>query len=351
MKYDYEYAIDDFLARQYDECRPALPASLAVSGQMSRDTWRVRFREKFLTILGGFPEDAPPLDIKILNKEKIDGITRIFFTFESERGLTVPAYYLLPDGKNGPLPSVIAADAHGYGVRDIVGLDEDGNGHTPERDVSYQKTFALELCRKGFAVIAPEMFGFGHLRTRRSIDTHPQNKSCLEATKRLQMTGRTTSGVRVFECRRALEVLEQFGDADMERVGCMGLSGGGQTTTFFTALDDRVKACVVSGFASVYKTSVMKLDNHCVDSYFTGLLKLGELPDILSLIAPRPMLWEIADRDQYFPAESALEAAGRVREAYASLGAADNFEIDEFSGTHQISGAKAYDFLMKRLAK
>ena len=349
MGYTYEYAIEDFLAMQYEACKPRYPVAGPLSGAVPWMAWREGFQAALYGVLGGYPDDVPPLNIQILKTDALPGMTRTFFTFDAEHGLKVPSYYLVPDGATEKTPAVVAVCGHSFGVRGTVGIDEEGSDYPPGADTGYQKTFALSLCRKGFVVIAPEMFGFGYLRTRRAIDTHPEEKSCMEITRQLMMSGRTTCGVRIFTCVRALAVLAAMGHADMNRIGCMGISGGGQVAAFWAAMDDRVKAAVISGYAHVFKTGIMKLNNHCIDSYFNGLLQLGELPDLLSLIAPRPMLWEVGSLDEYFPASSACEAAVPLREVYAALGASDRFDMDEFEGTHQISGAKAYDFLKKWL--
>ena len=67
----------------------------------------------------------------------------------------MPMYLLLPKHGDGPLPVVLAFHGHGYGVKDIVGLWEDGRErNTPD---GYHKDFAVDLCRAGFAVAAPEI--------------------------------------------------------------------------------------------------------------------------------------------------------------------------------------------------
>lgn len=75
----------------------------------------------------------------------------------------MPVYLLLPHPAPRRLPVVLAFHGHGYGVKDIVGLWEDGT----ERDIAegYQQDFAVALCRAGFAVAAPEISCFGERQT------------------------------------------------------------------------------------------------------------------------------------------------------------------------------------------
>ena len=72
---------------------------------------------------------------------------------------------------------------------------------------------------------------------------------------------------------------------------------------------------------------------------------------MLSLAAPRPMLWEMGTEDPIFPIEAGRKAASQVEKMYQLLGVPERFQVDIFKGDHQISGAKSYDFLIKHLAK
>ena len=75
------------------------------------------------------------------------------------------------------------------------------------------------------------------------------------------------------------------------------------------------------------------------------MLDVYEMPDILSSIAPRPMLWEAADQDDIFPLKAVHAARAEVSKIYQLLGAEGAFDLDEFHGEHEISGRKSYDFL------
>ncbi len=88
---------------------------------------------------------------------------------------------------------------------------------------------------------------------------------------------------------------------------------------------------------------------HCIDNYVPGLLKIAEMPDLLSLIAPRPMLWEAGISDPIFPIKYVQEAYEFVKKVYEAQGAQQRFDLDTFEGEHMISGAKSYDFLKDNL--
>ena len=98
---------------------------------------------------------APEL-IESFNKGDYVREKWLIYTWDRAR---MPFYLLLTKELPRPLPVVLALHGHGYGVKDIVNLWEDGR----ERDqpFGYQKDFGVELCRRGFAVAAPEISCFG----------------------------------------------------------------------------------------------------------------------------------------------------------------------------------------------
>ena len=339
--------VDSFY-QQLISVSQSLPVAKALSGEWPFEVWRERLTGKVYEALGAFPDNLPPLDLQIGNGQKLEGLTRYNVSYNSEPGLTVPGYLLIPEGiKPGEkLPAVVALNGHGYGVRAIVGLEsDDSERRTPE----YQADFALALCRHGLVVIAPELFGFGDLRLSSEFDDDPGHSSCDRLSSALWMVGRSMGGVRVLQAMRALSCLESVPAADTARVGAMGISGGGLVTTFFAALDPRVKAAVVSGYACTFEASILGV-HHCVDNYFYGLQNVAEMYDILSLIAPRPMLWEAGTQDPIFPIHAVREAEATVRQVYAHLRKPDLFDVDIFEGEHRISGAKSYSFLKESLS-
>jgi len=76
-----------------------------------------------------------------------------------------------------------------------------------------------------------------------------------------------------------------------------------------------------------------------------GLLQYGDVPEIGSLIAPRPCVWEVGSRDSLISPAWAEKALERLRRAYAALDAAEQLHVDRFEGVHQWHGYLAYDVL------
>jgi dienelactone hydrolase len=246
------------------------------------------------------------------------------------------------------LPVVLAFHGHGYGVKDIVGLWEDGaERRTPD---GYHADFGLALCRRGFAVAAPEISCFGERQTDFSAlgAGSAAPSTCLHTALLAFHLGGTALGLRVQDGRRLVDYLETRRDLDTRRLGAMGISGGGMHTLFSTALDSRIKACVVSGYFSTFRDSILALQ-HCVCNFVPGLHRFGEMPDVAALIAPRPFLIEAGTRDPIFPIRAVRRSLARIRSIYRVFGAEARVRADIFEGRHRISGRLAYDFLREAL--
>jgi hypothetical protein len=128
----------------------------------------------------------------------------------------------------------------------------------------------------------------------------------------------------------------------------MGISGGGLVALFAAALDERVAACVVSGYFNTFAASVLSI-NHCSDNYVPGLLRLCEMPDLAALIAPRVLFCESGRDDPIFPIASFEEAVRQARAIYEVFDAPANFDAEIFSGAHKFHGVEAFAFLQHHL--
>jgi dienelactone hydrolase len=335
---------DPYLDMLYD--RALLSHRFAAKNRTEWDAWRHGLRAALMQKLGGFPAACPPLDPRVLESQKIEGYTRQRIAFTTEDGMEMPAYLLIPDGSSGPFAAVIACHGHGYGSREIVGLLPDGTENNG--DPGYQKNFAISLVKRGFMVIVPELLGFGDRRLQEDVEKPMNISSCHRISTNLLMMGKTIAGVRTHDILRTIDYLVTRKDVDSERIGCMGISGGGLVGSFAAAIDERIRACVVSGFANTCKDSLLSI-YHCVDNFIPGLLDVAEMPDIIALIAPRPLLLEAGTKDPIFPVASARTTYEDIRKVYVLLEEQDKIDIDVFEGDHRISGLKAYDWLERWL--
>lgn len=312
--------------------------------------WQETTRDALRKCIGWQDIPKVPLMPQLIESTDKDDYTREKWVLQTAPDMVMPVYILIPKQGTAPYPTVVAFHGHGYGVKDIVGLWEDGE----ERDVpdGYHKDFAVALCRRGFLVAAPEISCFGERQTDFSYlnSTIGQGtpSTCTHTAMLAFHMGKSVAGLRVHDGLRLVDYLETRADADVSRLGAMGISGGGMHTFFSTCIDTRIQACVISGYYSTFKDSILAMA-HCPCNFVPGLHEFGEMYDLVGLIAPRPLLVEAGTYDSIFPLQAVKRSVARGREVYAVFGNHDAVETDIFAGRHQISGLKAYDFLWEKL--
>ncbi len=214
----------------------------------------------------------------------------------------------------------------------------------------YQMDFALQCVKHGYAALAIEQFGFGRRRDQRAKEAGPGTSSCQPASGAALLLGQTMIGWRVYDAIRALDFLQTRPEVDPERLGAMGISGGGTTTFHLACVDERVKAAVVSGYFNTFRDSIMSIP-HCMDNYIPGMLRYAEMYDLAGLIAPRALFVESGTKDSIFPYKATLYAYEKAKAIYEVFGCPDKIGIEIFEGEHSFHGKGAFRFLEEHLKK
>lgn len=221
------------------------------------------------------------------------------WVFESLPGLYVTGNFYLPKNADGPVPAVVYLNGH------WASLDGAKTG--------FQDRY-LWYPVHGFALLVLDPIGYGEIP-----GIHP-------GTNRLQQwhwlsLGYTPAGVEVWNAMRALDWLETRPEVDAGRVGATGISGGGVITQFWAALDDRVAAAAPSCSTYTLGTQAARglIPQQCDCTYYPNVHGM-DFPEVLALIAPRPLLILGGRRDVIFPPEGFREAARRARKIYDLYG-------------------------------
>ncbi len=293
--------------------------------------WKSRCRARLDALLGPMPERVP-LRLETLESVECDGYRRDKVVFDTEVMMSVPAFLLVPHGRVGPGPAVLAAHGHGPGKSEACGLERTG---TPNADYGHQ------LAERGYVVLAPDMRCFGE-----RLDWNPEDHyACDTNLVHAVMAGLNPLAENLWDLGRALDVLESHPLVDPARIGMAGLSYGGTVTLFLAAIDERVATAVVSGYFSSWAESHKMPWNMCGSQVLPGMLGQLEHVDLGALISPRPLLIESGTHDDLFPATVAAAEVERLGVVYESDGAGDRLVHDVFEGIHEWHGVEAFRFL------
>ncbi|TCK98070.1 alpha/beta hydrolase family protein [Natranaerovirga hydrolytica] len=307
-------------------------------------SWHNDLRSQLKKLLGDFPKVNEDFQAVELESKEFDTYIRKKVEITTFKNLRVPAYILTPQNKPSNAPAILTCVGHGHGYKEAIGLLPSEESNQP----SLHKNFAIQLVNKGFIVMVPEVLGFGDRRLEEDMDKSSNENSCYRLATQLLMTGKTLAGHRVYEAIRFIDYLIEHENVNSDRIGCMGFSGGGLVAGLTAALDDRIKATVISCYNNTFKDSIMAM-RHCLDNYIPNILNYCEMSDIISLIAPRHLFIESGIHDDIFPVEGSKASIKNIQKAYDVLGLRNHLQVHLFDGKHEICGIQAYPWLEKRI--
>jgi len=287
--------------------------------------WRARqdrTRARLSEFFGDFPPRTP-LNSRTVGKLERERYTIEKVVFESRPHYYVTANLYLPRNAAAPRPAVFIPCGHS----------------DPGKAYIHYHSAALGFVLKGYVVLVMDPMGQGE----RSEYFDPVTLKPLVGMSVSQhhYVGRpaflvdwSLSGLRLWDCIRAVDYLVSRPEVDQERLAAAGNSGGGQMALLITAVDERIKACAAGHPGGSMENTYLK----------------GQDPidrEILSLIPPRPCRIIVGD-------QSGEEARHRTKLDdmllfYRGLGAGtDKADLVLVDGVHDLKQPKreaAYEWL------
>ena len=334
----------DYSRRRWKEA----PLTLRFNARSAKAAvaWQEKLRARVRECLGGFPTTRISLNARTLEVHDLPAHRREALLFDSRPGLSMFAYLLTPKDTSKPLPVVICLPGHGRGVDDISGVAPDGSDRT--KKVGYEYDYAVQVVEHGMAALAIEMLGFGCRRDPDARSKGAEASSCQPAAGAALLLGETMAGWRTWDVMRACDFIGTRKELDANRIGCLGISGGGTVTLYAAALDPRIKAAFMSCSLCTFRDCILSI-SHCIDNYVPGILNWAEMGDIAGLIAPRPFFAESGTEDPIFPLEGSREAFRNVQRVYEVFDKAELCGREEFAAGHEFHGVQGLEFLRRQL--
>jgi dienelactone hydrolase len=337
----------DAEAFRYYDARGAAAAGVrqAWTSAAAFGAWQARFREAFARLLPA-PAGAAglPLGAEVVERRELPDHLRERLRITVEPGLRTDVYVLTPRGGragSGPWPALLCLHGHTYGKDDLVGEDR-GDPARRMTIEAHGEDYALRYVRRGYVTAAPGM----RLLADRGLPAAAWRRRdrCDNGFAQALMSGVVPAALDAWDARRVLELLAErpavARDARGPRLGCLGLSYGGRATAYVAALDERVRVAVVSGAMNCLRERLTSFAG-CGSQFVPGLFGIGDTPEVLASLAPRPLLLELGSRDGTSPALFAADMARTLERAYALAGAPERLAFDVFEGAHRFSGRLA----------
>ena len=306
--------------------RPAArPNLLALPSRSDHAEWLKAKRRQFTRLLGGFPSRGPLNAVLLRREEQADRIVE-WISYESEPGDVVPAILLIPKHRTPPLPAVLCHHQHA-GKYDLGKSEVVGWAGNP------QQAYAAELCARGYITLAPDTIGFEE-RSHPRLGGQEYERFLAHE---LLLKGLTLQGKMIWDVTRAMDYLQARPEVDPSRIGMVGHSLGAMETWFSMSVESRIAAGAASCGTTTYAAVLAAEWYHNYGFYLPGVLKWGDIPEIVSMIAPRPFLILAGEQDRGFPVSGAREVAERAGMLYRRLGAADALDLYISPGPHEFS--------------
>lgn len=323
----------------------AAPRALGYRAGGDFAAWREQLVAKTAELLR-CPTEYGDLDVRVEFEREEDGFVERRLVFTAEPGADVPCHVLLPKTGNAPFPVVVCLQGHNTGMHISMGRTRvDGD----DQIVAGDRDFALQAVRQGYAAFVMEQRGFGERQDQRpagkaryaGFHHMDENKTCKHAAMAALLVGRTLLGERVFDLRRACDVIETMGELDATRICALGHSGGGTVAWYAAAVEPRIRGAILASCFATVESSIGTID-HCTDNYLPGMLAWFDFADLAGAIAPRPALVVMGKEDHIFPYDGVRAAFDHAAAIYRAAGAPDAVRLVFGDGGHRFYAEPAW---------
>ncbi|MGH7143202.1 MAG: dienelactone hydrolase family protein [Planctomycetota bacterium] len=310
------------------------------AGQLK--SWQKSFRDLYHRSLGPLPHPLPKTYGKatLISSQPQAGYTLRRYHIQGEAGGTVPCYVLIPDKGKFNGRTIVHAHGHESHFSQVSGLKpQSGPKIFIKEDYS---NYSQRMAQKGFLTAVCCQRNFDVRRDYFGGDD-PCNQSHLRA---LAMS-LTLPRLHMADIHLLYDLVTKLPGVDKKRVGLAGLSGGGTMTYLLGAYDERFKAC--ASFCGTCRYVDYALGRGCGMQVVPNLFPAGDVGEICSLIAPRPLMLGQGRFDSTFNSIRVKSVYEDALRAYQAAGVPDRIEFNVYDLAHQYPPDIAEQFFLKWL--
>lgn len=336
------------------------------------DEWRNDARKRIGDLLGFHPKDIA-LNPVIESKSVTHGIVTETISYDLGYCSRTQGFFLYPESRGSKkLPGFLALHDHSgyyyFGKEKLVDTDIRSESLSELKRTHYGgKSWASELAAQGFAVLVIDVSLWGSRKV--PIDTMNSDLITLfdglkegsedfiatfnqywDSTEgqitiaTILNSGTCWPAIHLYEDQRSIDYILTRPEVDPERIGCGGLSMGGQRTLFLVGMDYRIKFGLCVGFMSTTREMLRNhIRGHGIGFLVPGLVRLMDLPDVISLHAPSPLMVQYNNHDRIFSLEGQKSADRKIAEIYSRMGSRRNYAGRFYDGRHKFDSEMQQD--------
>jgi len=246
--------------------------------------------------LGEFPHEKCSLEYEVTSTFRGEGYQILNIAYQSRPGFYIAANLYLPANPAEKMPGMIILPAHHY-----------------PKTHGEMKDSGMVWARSGVAVLIMEHIGFGE-----RLETSPLYRDAYESeylfSEQLELVGQSLQGWVAYDVIRTVDLFEELGTIDMDRIILIGSVtwGGGRQAAPAGLFEERIDAEIIYNFGRVYwyGWGIRNLINNKITPWF-----------VVNAFAPRRLVyahefWYEGEEGPVYP-EVWVPAWPRYQKVYA----------------------------------
>ena len=278
-----------------------------------------------------------------------DSFTRTLYSMETEPGVVIPFYLLIPKDATKAQPRPLLLCPHGH---DNLGLHSYAGAFKDEKHskkvLENEGDIGAQAARHGFVVIAPVTRGLAEEVLVPDPKGRHGKRPCRAQLIHCLLGGRTPIAERVWDMQHLLDWAEKHPLVDRNRIVMTGNSGGGVLTAYTAAIDTRIRVAI----PSCSFTSVMSAEGfifHCDCCLIPKLRDWGDWKELGGLVAPRHLLIVHGVSDSLHHPPTVEKLASSIREIFQAAGVPNHTELAWGNSGHRFYPKLMWPFFEKGL--
>jgi cephalosporin-C deacetylase-like acetyl esterase len=241
----------------------------------------MKLKERVATRIGlALPRDGQVPQVNSFETFTHEDLTIEKLTYQSEKGIIIPALLMKPKNVKSGSPIYIYASDKGKPSR----FDN--------------SVLPFSLAKNGFIVLAIDVRGTGEtsqtpqLSLNQYTGYNPLQWQHDALAIESGSFGRTTLGMRTFDMLRGIDFITSRKDLEGRKIVTIGEGSGGLWALLASVYDARIEGVVTVGTLPSYMQLITN-QYYNVWGYFwaPGALRDFDIPDLARLVSPKPQVW------------------------------------------------------------